>query len=88
MDFLNHPGSVAEQLADMLLARRAPQSQLHRVPLTDDEVSQVRSLRAQGVKRADIAATMGISVHTVIAILAGRRRNTTGVAPTGVRRRT
>ena len=75
MNILNHEGTLSELLVDMLVARVAPVRGIVRTPLSEEQVSQVRQLRAEGVKRADIAEAMGISVHTVIAILAGRRHS-------------
>jgi hypothetical protein len=46
----------------------------HRAKLTDHDIWLIHELRAAGVKRADIADKMEVSVYTVIEILSGRRR--------------
>jgi CRP-like cAMP-binding protein len=46
----------------------------HRAKLSDHDIWLIHELRAVGVKRADIADKMEVSVYTVIEILSGRRR--------------
>lgn len=95
---LTDPRTIAEQLADTLTARarRGPVAvndrgntvgqDHHRAKLTDHDVWLIHDLRANGVKRADIAAKFECSLHTVIAILAGRRRTHIATSQRNVRR--
>ncbi len=85
MDFLNHPGSVAEQLADMLLARavatndhgRVIGQDHHRAVIDDHGVWLIHELRAEGMPCRLIAEKMDVSLDTVKSISSGRRRGQT-----------
>jgi hypothetical protein len=57
----------------------------HRAKLTDHDIWLIHELRAEGIKRREIAIKFEISFYTVCEILAGRRR---GQVATGQKRRT
>jgi hypothetical protein len=91
---LTHPGTPAEMLADELAKQRrgpvlvndqgnAVGEHHHRAKLTDHEVWLIWQLRAEGIRRRDIAEKMECSFYTVCEILAGRRRT---MIATGQRR--
>jgi transposase len=57
----------------------------HRAKLTDHEIWLIHELRAEGMRRREIAEKFEVSVYTIIEILSGRRR---AHSATGQKRRT
>ena len=82
---LLHSGTAAEMLADLLLAQPTRNARgyvvggaHHSSKLSNADVRQVLAWRAEKVTCPEIARRLGVSIHTVKSISAGRRRTQAG----------